>query len=177
MYRNVKKRRGVGARSVRRARQTVLVVLLGQRQRQRQQQQRDDDDSDDEGNRPDHSYVLTAPPHVVRLNPTDTLYIIATTAWAWSNLPELIEASQGVLGHLPQRQFRMKCEQRREKERLEVQKAAGYGVEQTPGSTEQHPGAEAIRAADAPVVPGRRGAQDAVARPDAAPRPRSTSPP
>ena len=83
-----------------------------------------DDDSDDEGNRPDHSYVLTAPPHVVRLNPTDTLYIIATTAWAWSNLPELIELRKVFWVIFLQRQFRLKCEQRREKERLQVQKAA-----------------------------------------------------
>ena len=89
-------------------------------------------DSDAEGGRPDHSYVLTAPPHVVRLNPTDTLYIIATTAWAWRHLPELIELRKVFWVIFLQRQFRLKCEQKREKERLEIQKSAGYGVEETP---------------------------------------------
>jgi hypothetical protein len=89
-------------------------------------------DSDDEGGRPDHSYVLTAPPHVVRLNPTDTLYIIATTAWAWRHLPELIELRKVFWVIFLQRQFRLKCEQKREKERLEIQKSAGYGATETP---------------------------------------------
>ena len=76
--------------------------------------------------------MLTAPPHVVRLNPTDTLYIIATTAWAWRHLPELIELRKVFWVIFLQRQFRLKCEQKREKERLEIQKSAGYGVEETP---------------------------------------------
>ena len=139
-----------------------------------------DDDSDDEGNRPDHSYVLTAPPHVVRLNPTDTLYIIATTAWAWSNLPELIELRKVFWVIFLQRQFRLKCEQRREKERLQVQKAAGYGSRSTP---ELDPSSiQALREQSVLLThqssQGANGEHRSPSRgPTPPPRPRSTSPP
>ena len=140
----------------------------------------DDDDSGDEGNRPDHSYVLTAPPHVVRLNPTDTLYIIATTAWAWSNLPELIELRKVFWVIFLQRQFRLKCEQRREKERLQVQKAAGYGSRSTP---ELDPSSiQALREQSVLLThqssQGANGEHRSPSRgPTPPPRPRSTSPP
>ena len=69
--------------------------------------------------KPEHDYVLTAPPHTVRLNPTDKLYVIATTDWAWVNVPEMIELRKTSAVICLQRQFRAKSDRRKEEEREE----------------------------------------------------------
>jgi len=68
---------------------------------------------------PEHDYVLTAPPHTVRLNPTDRLYVIATTDWAWMNVPEMIELRKTSAVICLQRQFRARADRRKEEERDE----------------------------------------------------------
>ena len=68
---------------------------------------------------PEHDYVLTAPPHTVRLNPTDRLYVIATTDWAWVNVPEMIELRKTSAVICPQRQFRARADRRKEEQRDE----------------------------------------------------------
>ena len=68
---------------------------------------------------PEHDYVLTAPPHTVRLNPTDRLYVIATTDWAWVNVPELIELRKTSAVVCLQRQFRARADRRKEEQRDE----------------------------------------------------------
>jgi len=67
--------------------------------------------------KPEHDYVLTAPPHTVRLNPTDKLYVIATTDWAWVNVPEMVELRKTSAVICLQRQFRAKSDRRKEEER------------------------------------------------------------
>ena len=69
--------------------------------------------------KPEHDYVLTAPPHTVRLNPTDKLYVIATTDWAWVNVPEMVELRKTSAVICLQRQFRAKSDRRKEEEREE----------------------------------------------------------
>ena len=61
--------------------------------------------------------MLTAPPHTVRLNPTDKLYVIATTDWAWVNVPEMVELRKTSAVICLQRQFRAKSDRRKEEER------------------------------------------------------------
>jgi hypothetical protein len=68
---------------------------------------------------PEHDYVLTAPPHTVRLNPTDRLYVIATTDWAWVNVPEMIELRKTSAVICLQRQFRARADRRKEEQRDE----------------------------------------------------------
>lgn len=68
---------------------------------------------------PEHDYVLTAPPHTVRLNPTDRLYVIATTDWAWMNVPEMIELRKTSAVICLQRQFRARADRRKEEQRDE----------------------------------------------------------
>ena len=45
------------------------------------------DSEDEEDAKFAHNYVLTSPPASVKLNPSDKLYVIATTDWAWVNVP------------------------------------------------------------------------------------------
>ena len=63
--------------------------------------------------------MLTAPPHTVRLNPTDRLYVIATTDWAWVNVPEMIELRKTSAVICLQRQFRARADRRKEEQRDE----------------------------------------------------------
>ena len=99
-----------------------------------------DFDSDDEdvldGRRradPEHDYVLTAPPHTVRLNPTDRLYVIATTDWAWINVPEMIELRKTSAVICLQRQFRARKDRQKELKRDEklAEFAGRAGPEET----------------------------------------------
>jgi hypothetical protein len=41
----------------------------------------EESDGEGEGDKIGHSYVLTSPPASLRLNPSDKLYVIATTVW------------------------------------------------------------------------------------------------
>ena len=56
--------------------------------------------------KPYHDYVLTAPPHTVKLNDNDKLYVIATTDWAWVHVPEMVELRKTSAVICLQRQFR-----------------------------------------------------------------------
>ena len=66
-----------------------------------------------------HRYVLTSPPASIRLNPSDKLYVIATTDWAWVNVPELIELRKVSAVICLQRRFRVRMDLKREAARSE----------------------------------------------------------
>ena len=55
----------------------------------------------------------------MRLNPTDRLYVIATTDWAWVNVPEMIELRKTSAVICLQRQFRARADRRKEEQRDE----------------------------------------------------------
>lgn len=73
-----------------------------------------------------HSYVLTSPPATATLNRSDKLYVIATTDWAWVNIPELIELRKVSAVICLQRRFRMWLDLKKETERS--QRLRGFGV-------------------------------------------------
>lgn len=66
-----------------------------------------------------HHYVLTSPPPNISLNPSDSLYVIATTDWAWHNVAELIEQRRVSTVICLQRRFRARMDAKREVERSE----------------------------------------------------------
>ena len=67
--------------------------------------------------KPYHDYVLTAPPHTVKLNDNDKLYVIATTDWAWVHVPEMVELRKTSAVICLQRQFRAGADRRKEEAR------------------------------------------------------------
>lgn len=76
------------------------------------------EESDPEGDaKCRHRYVLTSPLASAALNRSDRLYVIATTDWAWVNIPELIELRKVSAVICLQRRFRMWFDQKRETER------------------------------------------------------------
>jgi|AntAceMinimDraft_5_1070358.scaffolds.fasta_scaffold11134_2 hypothetical protein len=79
----------------------------------------------DQDNGLGHHYVLTAPPASVRLNPLDKLYIIATTDWAWVNVPELIELRKVSAVICLQRRFRTRRDLQKQKQRSLRLRASG----------------------------------------------------
>ena len=85
-----------------------------------------DGDGDDDLSPPDHSYVLTAPPHNVRLTKHDGVYVIATTDWAWSNAPELVKLRKVAAVITLQRQVRAQIEKRKATRRDEILEAQGF---------------------------------------------------
>ena len=85
-------------------------------------EEEDESDSEEENEDKDeagHRYVLTSPPASIRLNPSDKLYVIATTDWAWVNVPELIELRKVSAVICLQRRFRVRMDLKREAARSE----------------------------------------------------------